>query len=204
MAVHPYALLPAGQRTIIPARAARAFLVRAGQHLRVFDQEGQQVADVAWVAADDPSDAFSGIVTTQFNKAVYLTSGHVLYTERRRQAFTIVDDPAGPHDVLMGACSRQSYLLRYGAADHPNCQDLLQAALAEQGVHHVVSDTFNAFMNVPVDAQGRLSVEVPRSRAGDSVTLRAELDCLVAISACPADLSACNGWNPTSIGVEVG
>jgi uncharacterized protein YcgI (DUF1989 family) len=204
MAADTYATLPAGERTVIPARGSRAFLVRAGQLLRIFDQEGEQVADVYWVAADDPADSLSGIVTTQFNKAVYLTTGHVLYTERRRPAFTIVDDTAGPHDVLMGACSQASYLLRYGAQDHPNCQDLLQTALAEQGVHRTVADTFNAFMNVPVGPDGKLTVEVPRSKAGDSVTLRAEMDCLVAISSCPADLSACNGWNPTSIGVEVG
>jgi uncharacterized protein YcgI (DUF1989 family) len=66
-----------------------------------------------------------------------------------------------------------------------------------------VPDTFNAFMNVPVAPDGSLSIEAPLSRAGDSVALRAEVDLLVGVAACPADLSACNGWNPTAIAVEL-
>ena len=190
-------------RFVIPARSSIAFPVRAGQLLRVVDVEGEQVADVSFVVRDDPEEGLSGIVSTQFNSTVAFTAGHRLVTNRTRVAFTIEADTAGPHDVLMGACSRASYLARYGVADHPNCKDLLEEAFARAGVRRTVSDTFNAFMNVPVDANGGLSVQRPRSRAGDYVDLRAELDCLVAISACPADLSPCNGYRPTSIGVEL-
>jgi hypothetical protein len=193
-----------GEPVVIPARTARAFRVRAGQTLRVIDVEGEQVADIVCATAADPAETFSGIVTTQLNKAVYLTTGHVLYSVRRRPLLTIVADRVGRHDVLMGACSAYSYRLRYGVENHPNCQALLAGVLAPLGVVPDVPDTFNAFMNVPVAADGSLSVEVPRSRAGDSVTLRAEVDLLVGIAACPADLSPCNGWNPTPIAVEIG
>ncbi len=196
-------VLAAGERVVIPARSARAFRVPAGTTLRVIDVEGQQVADVVCVSAADPTDTLSGIVTTQLNKAVYLTTGHVLYSVRRRPLFTIVGDTVGRHDLLMGACSTVSYKLRYGVDDHPSCQALLGAVLAPLGVPADVPDTFNAFMNVPVAADGTLQLEVPLSRAGDHVDLRAEQDCVVAIAACPADLSACNGWNPTAIAVEL-
>jgi uncharacterized protein YcgI (DUF1989 family) len=191
------------EQVVIPARTARAFRVRAGQALRVIDVEGQQVADVCCASAADPAEILSGIVTTQLNKAVYLTTGHALYSVRRRPLLTIVADTVGRHDLLMGACSAYSYRLRYGVEDHPSCQALLGAALAPLGVPPDVPDTFNAFMNVPVAPDGSLSVEVPLSRAGDSVTLRAETDLLVGIAACPADLSPCNGWNPTPIAVEL-
>jgi len=191
------------EQVVIPARTARAFRVRAGQTLRVIDVEGQQVADVFCATATEPAEILSGIVTTQLNKAVYLTTGHVLYSVRRRPLLTIVADTVGRHDLLMGACSAYSYRLRYGVEDHPSCQGLLGAVLAPLGVAPDVPDTFNAFMNVPVAPDGSLSIEVPLSRAGDSVTLRAEVDLLVGVSACPADLSACNGWNPTAIAVEI-
>jgi uncharacterized protein len=195
--------LPRGERLVIPARTARAFLVRAGETLRVIDVEGQQVADVFCASAEDPTEILSGIVTTQLNKAIYLTRGHVLYSVRRRPLFTIGADPVGRHDLLMGACSAYSYKLRYGADDHPSCQGLLGGVLAPLGVPAEVPDTFNAFMNVPCGPDGTLSIEVPLSRAGDYVELRAETDCIVAVAACPADLSACNGWNPTAIAVEM-
>lgn len=191
------------EQVVIPARTARAFRVGAGQTLRVIDVEGQQVADVFCACAADPTEILSGIVTTQINKAVYLTTGHVLYSVRRRPLLTIVADSVGRHDLLMGACSTYSYRLRYGVEEHPSCQGLLGAVLAPLGVAPDVPDTFNAFMNVPVAPDGSLSIEVPLSRAGDAVTLRAEVDLLVGIAACPADLSACNGWNPTAIAVEL-
>jgi uncharacterized protein YcgI (DUF1989 family) len=103
----------------------------------------------------------------------------------------------------MRACSAYSYQHRYGADDHPSCQALLGAVLAPLGVPSEVPDTFNAFMNVPCAPDGTLNIEVPLSKAGDYVDLRAERDCVVAVAACPADLSACNGWNPTAIAVEV-
>lgn len=189
--------------TVIDARSSRFFRVRAGQALTLTDLEGAQVADVCFVLADDHEEGLSGIATTQMNGTVALTTGHRLLTGRNRVACVITDDTAGPHDVLMGACSADSYLERYGAANHPNCHDLLTAAFADAGVERIVCDTFNAFMNVPVASDGGLSVQLPRSVAGDHVTLRAELDLIVAISACPADLSPCNGFNPTAIGVAV-
>ena len=60
----PLPTLPPGERVVIPARTARAFLLRAGQTLRVIDVEGQQVADVFCASAADPAEILSGIVTT--------------------------------------------------------------------------------------------------------------------------------------------
>jgi uncharacterized protein YcgI (DUF1989 family) len=190
-------------RVSIAARTGRAFRVEQGQRLRVIDVEGQQVADLFAVAADNPSEVLSGIVSTQLNRQIYLTTGHVLYSSRREPLFTIVEDSVGRHDLLMGACSDRVYTEKFGVAGHPNCQALLQAALEPFGVRADVSDTFNVFMNVAVAADGCLSIELPRSKPADAVTLRAERACIVAVSACPADLSPCNGWNPTGIAVEV-
>ena len=195
--------LPPGQRIVVPAQTAQAYLVRAGETMRVIDVEGQQVADVVCVNADDPSEVLSGIVTTQFNKAIYPITGMALYSTRRRPMLRLGEDRVGRHDLLMGACSAASYEMRYGIPNHPNCQSLLQNVLRPLGVRTAVPSTFNAFMNVPVAADGTLTVEAPTSRAGDYVDLVAEMALLVAVAACPADLSPCNGWNPTAIALEL-
>jgi uncharacterized protein len=195
--------LSPGQRVLVPVGASRAFGLRANQTVRLIDTEGQQVIDVYAVVADDPAEGLSGICTTQMNRAVYLSRGHALYSTRRRPILTIVEDTVGRHDLLMGACSEAVYTKRFDAPGHANCQALLQAALTPLGIRSDVADTFNAFMNVPVGPDGELSIELPRSQAGDSVSLRAEIDCLVAVTPCPADLSPCNGWRPTPIEVEL-
>lgn len=59
-------------------------------------------------------------------------------------------------------------------------------------------DPLNLFMNVPVSSVsdgtgGELQIERPRSQVGDFVVLRAEMDVLVVMSACPMDLNDVNG-----------
>ena len=58
-------------------------------------------------------------------------------------------------------------------------------------------------MAIPVGADGHLSWDPATTAAGDSVTLRAELDCTVIVSACPQDIVPINGGNPTSLAIEV-
>jgi uncharacterized protein len=53
---------------------------------------------------------------------------------------------------------------------------------------------FNIFMTVDVRADGSLVFAPPRSRAGDALILRAEMDLAIAVSSCPA--SSCNGGAP--------
>jgi uncharacterized protein YcgI (DUF1989 family) len=59
----------------------------------------------------------------------------------------------------------------------------------------------NVFMNVEVHADGTLSIHPPRTSAGDSIVLSAEMDLAVALSACPASL--CNGGSAKPLGYEI-
>lgn len=69
-------------------------------------------------------------------------------------------------------------------------------------------DPLNLFMNVPVtnlgDGQrGETRIEAPRSRKGDLVVLRAEVDLVVVMSACPMDLNEVNGGICRGVEFEV-
>ena len=48
-------------------------------------------------------------------------------------------------------------------------------------------------MHIPWTPGGGLSFEAPTCKPGDYVLLRAELDCIVAMSACPQDILPING-----------
>lgn len=58
-------------------------------------------------------------------------------------------------------------------------------------------------MNTVIDPSGKVSVERPLSKAGDYIELRAEMDLIIAISACPCSESVCNGYKCTPIAVEI-
>ena len=48
-------------------------------------------------------------------------------------------------------------------------------------------------MNIPLDRKGGVAFEAPVSTPGSWVTLRAEMDLVIAFSACPQDMLPING-----------
>jgi uncharacterized protein YcgI (DUF1989 family) len=117
---------------------------------------------------------------------------------------TIVSDDVGRHDFLYASCSIEMYRMQYGVTGyHANCSDNLRAALRELGIAaDSLPTAFNFFMNVDVQADGRLKILPPKCRKGDSMVLRAEMDLAIAVSACPA--GTCNDGPPRSLAFEVG
>ena len=66
------------------------------------------------------------------------------------------------------------------------CQENLAEAIAAYDLSPSdVHDPFNVFMNTGVGQDDRLFFAPPAARAGDHLELRAELNCLVAMSTCP-------------------
>jgi uncharacterized protein YcgI (DUF1989 family) len=63
---------------------------------------------------------------------------------------------------------------------------------------------FNLFMNTFVEPDGTLEIRDPISRAGDQVIFRAEMDLIVAVSACPMDLNPVGGGGITDLAIRVG
>jgi urea carboxylase-associated protein 1 len=131
---------------------------------------------------------------------IFVTTGHGLYSDLGRRLFTIVADTCGRHDTIGGCCSAESNRLRYGVEGTPNCRDGFLRALARVGLgkKDIVAN-LNFFMNVPVAPDGSMAIADGRSRPGDHVDLRAEMDVLVAVSNCPQIYNPCNGGRPTPI-----
>ena len=87
---------------------------------------------------------------------------------------------------------------------HHGCQGNLEMALAPFGIgSDRVPIAFNVFMNVSVDSEtGEIKVLPPRSRAGDSITFRAEMDLVIAMTACSAGQS--NNFRYKPIAYSIG
>jgi uncharacterized protein YcgI (DUF1989 family) len=178
-------------RARLQPQTGTAFLLSAGDVLRVIDPEGEQVADLVAFSREIPTAWVSAGRSFDYNDTIYLTAGHVLYSNRSAPMLTIVEDQVGRHDFLYTPCSAEMFARLYGVTGHhPSCFENLASSLAPHGIHpDAIPTTFNIFMNVDVAPDGRLSIHPPRSRAGDAIELRAEMDLLVGLTACSAELS---------------
>jgi uncharacterized protein YcgI (DUF1989 family) len=179
------------------------FLLERGRTLKIIDPRGEQVSDLTAFAKDDTREWLSSGRTIDYANTIYLTTGHVLYSNRSRPMFTIVEDTVGRHDFLLTPCSRDTFRLLYDLHEyHPSCFENLSKSLAPFGVEpDSIPTTFNVFMNVVVLPTGELRIDPPPSRAGDYVTFRAETDLIVGVTACSAEKS--NNYSFKPIDVEI-
>lgn len=177
------------------------FVLRRGDLLEIIDVEGEQVADLTAFAGDDSTEWLSSGRTIDYANTIYVTTGHTLYSNRSRPMFTIVADAVGRHDFLFTPCSPETFTILYKATGHhPSCFENLVRALTPFGIMpNAIPTTLNVFMNVEVLASGELHLLPPRSRAGDSVLLRAEMPLIVGVTACSAELSNNGRFKPIDL-----
>lgn len=117
---------------------------------------------------------------------------------------TVMDDKVGVHWIHSSRCCRLTYKVHFGLENHRNCQDNLADCLAPYGIRdYEVPGTFNIFMNVDVDTDCRFIIKVPASEKGDYIDFRAEMDLLVAISACPNDVGPTNDYVAKPLKIEI-
>jgi len=183
-------------RIEIPARRGKAAHVARGQHVRVTNTHGEQVVDTWAFNRGDLSEFMSMEHTRAHSLRLVPRVGDVLRTNRRRPILTLVEDTSGGiHDTLIAACDRYRYAFLGVEGHHDNCADNMSAGLAELGLKspHVPSP-LNLFMNIPWSGEGGLSFAAPpEPLPGGYVTLRAEMDLIIAFSACPQDILPING-----------
>lgn len=112
--------------------------------------------------------------------------------------FTIGTHMVGRHDFILARCSQEMFeILYHPHGHHLSCFENLHKSFAEFGIMpDQIGTTFNAFINVGVDAAGAVSVNASKSKPGDYVELRAEMDMICASTSCSAETSNNGGLKP--------
>ncbi|HEV8438147.1 MAG TPA: urea carboxylase-associated family protein [Methylomirabilota bacterium] len=184
-----------GDLVTIPARGGKAARARAGQRIRIVNTHGTQVVDAWAFNAGDASEWMSMEASRAWFMKLAAGVGDTFVTSRRRPILTLVEDTSGcAHDTLMAPCDAARYGLLGATGYHDNCRDNLHAALAELGIAiPATPPSLNLFMNIPWTAEGRLAWGEPVSAPGSSAVFRAEMDLVIALSACPQDILPING-----------
>ncbi|MEJ7611440.1 MAG: urea carboxylase-associated family protein [Ferruginibacter sp.] len=189
---------------IIQPRSGTAFILKKGQQLRVTDIQGEQVSDFICFNAEDPKEYLSSGRTIDYAETIFLTAGHPFYSNRSRVMFSIKEDTVGRHDFLLTPCSADTFRIIYGHKDpHRGCFGNLSEALAPFGIRpDDIPVCFNIFMHVSVNGDsGRIDVLPPKSKAGDHIIIEAEMDLIIGMTACSAEMS--NNYSFKPIGYEI-
>jgi uncharacterized protein YcgI (DUF1989 family) len=185
-------------RVHIAPQSGSGFSMHAGDVLRVHAPLGEQVADLFAFRHGDLGCWLSSGRSIDYAGTIYLSTGHVLYANDSRPMFTIVSDTVGRHDFLLTPCSQEMFEILHGCqGHHPSCFENLCQAFAPHGVQpSQIGTTFNIFMNVKVDPEGRVAVEAPTVKPEDWIELRAEMDMVCALTACSAEQSNNGSFKP--------
>ena len=189
----------------IPERSGTAFRLTAGETLTVIDPRGVQVADLLAFNTEDTAEVISSGRSLDYAETIFLTTGHILYSNRSRPMLSIVADTVGRHDFLLTPCSYDTFHHFYpDLPPHRGCFGNLAAALEPYGIApDAIPTAFNCFMNVAVDGTtGILSVLPPISKAGDHIVFRAEMDLIIGLTACSAPASNGGSFKPIEYRID--
>lgn len=188
---------------IISPQSGVAFKLNAGQRLKITDIKGEQVSDLVVFSAEDIREKISSGKTLDFESTIFITKGNFLWSNRSRKMLEIVADTNGLNDFLLAPCSPETFQIIYDNHDyHPSCFENLYKNLEPYGIYpDDIPNAFNVFMNVPVAADGKISVLPPTSKAGDYMILEAKMDLIVGMTACSAEQS--NNYSFKEIGWEI-
>jgi len=175
-----------------------AFELKKGQTLKVIDPMGRQVSDMVLFNAEDTREKISSGKTFDFEETLSITKGHYLWSNRSKKMMEILEDTNGRNDFLLAPCSPETFEIMYDYKGyHPSCFENLYTNLKPFGIEpDDVPTAFNIFMNVQFAVDGKLSVLPPLSKAGDYVLFKAEMNLIVALTACSAEDSNGGSFKP--------
>lgn len=187
----------------VPARTGVAVELKAGAYIQVIDVQGMQPADFWAFSLRDPREFLSPSHTRTYLSRLFPTIGQSFCTNRRRPILQLVDDTVGVHDMVWAACDPLRYRMFGVEEPHPSCAENLLIAMKRLGIDVApVPDPVNLFTNIQIQPDGTIQMLEAPSKAGDLVVMKAWIDCVVAVSACPSDITPVAGYFPTDLRVN--
>jgi uncharacterized protein YcgI (DUF1989 family) len=189
----------------VPKNSGRAFEVKKGQRIRV---AGKSIVDFVAFNLHDLTERFDQARTKTNQAKIFISTGDQLISKLNNSMLTIVEDTfsEGRHDLQKGMCSRRRFeLVASGRArrdftggidpnpkkiedipDHGCFENLSEAVRDWQIAPVDVPSPFNIFQTMQIDPEtGAMLDTFIRPKEEAHIDFRAEMDCLVAASACP-------------------
>jgi uncharacterized protein len=190
---------------IVAKNSGAAFELKEGQRLRI---AGKSIVDFVAFSLNDLSERFDQARTKTNQVKIFISTGDVLYSKRNNPMLTIVEDTftEGRHDLQKGMCSRKRFeMVAAGESqrvfaegvdinpkkaedipDHGCWENLSNAVKPWHIAPDDVPSPFNIFQCMRIDPDtGIMYDTMIRPKDEAHIDFRAEMDLLVAASACP-------------------
>jgi urea carboxylase-associated protein 2 len=174
----------------IAAGGYAARVLRRGIRLQLTDLYGDAAVAMLVFNAERPVERLNVADTVKIQWNAYLGAGRFLLSDMGRVLLSIVEDDTKGHDAFCGASNLASNARKYGDGfnhgAHPNARDRFVIALAKFGMNRRdIHPCVNWFKPVTIAADGAIELDHGPHRAGQHVTLRAEMDVIVVLANCP-------------------
>lgn len=192
-------------KNIVPKNSGAAFELKKGQRMRI---AGKSIVDFVAFNLNDLTERFDQARTKTNQVKIFISTGDVLYSKRNNPMLSIVEDTfkEGRHDLQKGMCSRKRFeMVAQGQSkrvfaegvdinpkkaeeipDHGCWENLTNAVKSWNIAADDVPSPFNIFQCMRIDPDtGIMYDTMIRPKDEAHVDLRAEMDLLVAASACP-------------------
>ena len=166
-------------------------IVRRGQVLRIANPAATPgVSLLAW-NRNDPSERYNHADTIKIQWTAELRKGRVLFSDMGRVLLSIVEDSCGQHDTVVGGSTPASVARTYGPdSGVRNARDNFVLAAGKHGLtQRDIPPCITFFAPVSVTSDGKFAFDAFGVTAGDFVSLRAEMDLILAISNTPHPLA---------------
>ncbi len=183
-------------RTTLPGASHWSFIVRKGMSLTLKDLNGGANVAMLMYNHNQLTEKYNAPDTLKCQHTFKLTTGNCLYSEMGRIFCSITDDSFGWHETLCGTSHQEHIQQQFGERDYQKdhnqwMQNGFDSFLVELAKYNLtkqdITANVNWFSEVSSDEQGKLAL-TRQSQAGDSVTLRFEMDTLVVLNTCPHPL----------------
>jgi len=195
----------------MPGAAHWSLRVRRGLSLRLTDLTGGANLGMLFYNPDDLLERYNAPDTLKCQHTFKLTRGNCLYSDMGRIFCSVVEDDFGWHETVCGNSTKKIVDAKWGSDTYQaagnewnqNGYNSFLVELAKYGLGAKdMAANINWFSKVMTDNDGNLSLVEP-AKAGDSVTLRFEMDTLVVMHTCPHPLSAATDYPRKPVRVEL-
>jgi len=187
-------------------------VVSRGKMLRFTDLKGGANVSLLLYNANERTERYNMPDTLKGQQVFYLTRGVCLHSDMGRILASVVEDDAGWHDTVCGASDATEVWEKYGELSYQeghnewyrNGRECFLIELAKWGMGpESLLPNVNLFSKVVTNSKGVLRFIPGGAMAGDQVSLRLEMDCLVVLNTCQHPLNPKKVYRSRPVRMEV-
>ena len=204
--------------TRLPGNGHWSLELRRGSLMKITDLEGGANVGMLFYNPRNLLERYNAPDTLKCQHTFKLQRGNCLYSDMGRIFASIVEDHSANgqdnwHDTVCGTSNAQQVEQRWGKRDYQtdrnqwlqNGYDSFLVELAKYGLGRAdMAANINWFSKVIADDLGNIQLDTANQCAGNSVTLRFEMDTLVLLHTCPHPLNTAAQYPFKPVQIELG